>query len=137
MHKKYNNQGFTLIEVIVVIVLVGLVVAYIAPQMLGRADDAKRKAAELQLQKVSNAIEVFKFEVGRYPSTLVELVRKPDQAPDWQGPYLQQKKQLLDPWQRQLSYRQPGEHGRFDLFSLGADGQPEGTGDAADITHWD
>ena len=137
MHKKYNNQGFTLIEVIVVIVLVGLVVAYMAPQMLGRADDAKRKAAELQLQKVSNAIEVFKFEVGRYPSTLDDLLRKPDQAPGWQGPYLQQKKQLLDPWQRQLSYRQPGEHGRFDLFSLGADGQSEGTGDAADITHWD
>ena len=87
MHKKYNNQGFTLIEVIVVIVLVGLVVAYMAPQMLGRADDAKRKAAELQLQKVSNAIEVFKFEVGRYPSTLDDLLRKPDQAPGWQGPY--------------------------------------------------
>ena len=137
MNKSNNNQGFTLIEVIVVIVLVGLVVAYVAPQMLGRADDAKRKAAELHIQKVSNAIEVFKFEVGRYPNTLDDLIRKPDQAPGWQGPYIQQQKQLLDPWKRQLGYRQPGEHKRFDLFSLGADGQPEGTGDAADITNWD
>ena len=83
-----HARGFTLIEIIVVIVLVGLVVSYVAPQLLDRADEAKRKAAELQLQKVSNAIEVFKFEVGRYPQQLSELVRQPERTKGWQGPYL-------------------------------------------------
>jgi general secretion pathway protein G len=134
--QPYRIQGFTLIEVIVVIVLVGLIVSYVAPQMLGRADEAKRQAAELQLQQVSNAIEVFQFEVGRYPKTLSELIRKPEQTTGWQGPYLKQARQLQDPWQRELVYRYPGEHGTFDLFSLGADGQPQGDGEAADITNW-
>lgn len=137
MPPTIHQRGFTLIEVIVVIVLIGLLVAYVAPQLLGRADDAKRKAAELQIEKVSGAIEVFKFEVGRYPASLKELIKQPSNASGWQGPYLKKQKQLQDPWKQELAYRYPGEHGTYDLLSYGGDGQPGGEGDAADISNWE
>jgi len=137
MYSKVRHRGFTLIELIVVITVLSLLMVVVAPQMFERADDAKHKAAQIQIDKVGNAIELYKLEVGRFPETLEDLVRKPDNADNWKGPYLKKKALLQDPWERDLVYVQPGEHGRFDLLSLGSDGQPGGEAENADITSWD
>lgn len=132
-----RHKGFTLIEVIVVIALLGLLLAYIAPEMFGRADDAKRKAAGIQLEKVSASIDLYKLEVGRYPESLQDLLQQPASAKNWKGPYLKKRSLLQDPWSNELVYRYPGEHGRYDLLSHGSDGQLGGDEDGADITSWE
>jgi len=138
MLQHARQRGFTLIEVIVVIALVALLMAYVAPNLLNRADDAKRKTAGLQLEKISSSIELYKLEVGRFPETLSDLVEKPGGNSDnWKGPYLKKKSLLKDPWGNELNYQQPGEHGAFDLLSYAGDGQLGGEGDNADITSWE
>jgi len=131
-----RQHGFTLIEVIVVIALLGLLMAYVAPEMFGRADQAKRKAASIQLEKIGAAVELYKLETGYFPQRLDELVTRPTGMANWRGPYLKKKSLLKDPWDRALVYTQPGAHGRFDLLSLGGDGEPGGEGDAADVVSW-
>jgi len=137
MHSKARQRGFTLIELIVVITVLSLLMVVVAPQMFERADDAKRKAAQIQIDKVGNTIELYKLEVGRFPQTLEDLVQKPSDTENWKGPYLKKKALLKDPWERDLVYVYPGEHGRFDLLSLGSDGQRGGEGENADITSWE
>jgi len=131
------QRGFTIIELIVVIAILSLLAVYVAPQLFGKADEAKRKAAGIQVEKVSSSIELYKLEVGRFPADLQDLVKAPSGVDNWEGPYLKKSSLLLDPWDRKLVYVQPGEHGRFDLYSLGSDGEPGGEGDAADVTNWE
>jgi len=129
--------GFTLIELIVVIALVAVLAAVVAPNLLGKASEANRKSALVQLEKIGSVVELYRLETGRYPEELIDLVEQPQGMDRWQGPYLRKRSQLLDPWGNELALKVPGEKGAFDIVSLGADGQPGGEGDGADISNWD
>lgn len=140
--KKHNSiknkySGFTLIEIIVVIALIGLLAAYIAPDLIGKADDTKYKSARLHLEKVSSAIDLYKLETGSYPKNLKDLVRKPDTQENWNGPYIRREASLNDPWGNSLTYNIPGSSHSFDLLSFGSDGKPGGDGNNADISIWE
>ena len=129
--------GFTLIELIVVIALVAVLAAVVAPNLLGKASEANRKSALVQLEKISSAVELYRLETGRYPEELIDLVEQPQGLDRWQGPYIRKRSQLLDPWGNELAMKVPGEKRAFDIVSYGGDGQPGGEGDGADITNWD
>lgn len=129
--------GFTLIELIVVIALVAVLAAVVAPNLLGKASEANRKSALVQLEKISSVVELYRLETGRYPEELIDLVEQPQGMDRWQGPYLRKHSQLLDPWGNELALKVPGEQGAFDIVSYGGDGQPGGEGDGADISNWD
>lgn len=137
MPKSARLSGFTLIELIVVIALVAVLAAVIAPNLLGKATEANRKSAGIQLEKVANAIELYRLETGRYPEEMTDLVKKPQGVERWNGPYIRKMSQLKDPWGHELVLQQPGENGPFDVISYGSDGQPGGEGDDADITSWE
>jgi general secretion pathway protein G len=138
-----GRVGFTLIEILVVITVIGLLAALVGPRILGRVSEAKSATAKAQLELLSVALDNYRLDNGSYPTTeqgLVALQEKPtrDPAPlNWRGPYL--KRTIpADPWGKPYVYRSPGEHdpGGNDLSSLGKDGQPGGEGEDADITSW-
>ena len=136
-----KNQGFTLIEIIVVVVIIGILATLVAPQFLGRTDDARIVKAQNDIQALESALDLYKLDNYTYPTTdqgLEALVEKPsiDPAPaNWkQGGYV--KKLSKDPWQRDYLYLNPGEHGEIDIYSLGADGIEGGEGPNADIGNW-
>ncbi len=138
-----NNRGFTLIEIMVVIAILALLAALVAPKIMGRSDDAKIADAKVQIKNLETALKLYKLDNGVYPSTeqgLAALVEKPTvgQLPKnykAEG-YLESKKVPKDPWGNDFAYLSPGEHGDFDLYSLGADGVKGGEGKNADIESW-
>lgn len=142
MIKKVPQQGFTLIEIMVVVVIIGVLAALIVPSVLGRADEARVTAAKTDLRAIANALDLYKLDNYDYPSTdqgLEALVSKPTGQPEplnW-NPDGYLKKLPKDPWKRDYIYISPGTHGAFDLYSLGADGREGGEGYAADILSWD
>ena len=131
-------KGFTLVEVLVVVVIIGVLAAMIVPQIVGRTGEARRNTARHQLSQVENAIQTFYLDYDRYPNELEELVNQPADISDerWSDPPLRGR-DLDDPWGNRLQYRYPGQHGTFDLYSYGADGQDGGEGDNAPITNWE
>lgn len=137
--KMRNKDGFTLIELLVVMIIIGLLAALVGPRFIRQEEKAKIKATKAQIELLSTALDTFRLDVGRYPTTeegLEALRTKPGALDRWDGPYL--KKDLpLDPWGKAYVYRSPGEHGPFDIVSYGADGAPGGEGDNRDITSWD
>ena len=137
--ERKRNKGFTLIELMVVLVILGLLAALVAPRVLNRLGQSKQKIARTQIEMLSSALDQFKLDTGRYPTTeegLEALIKDPG-VPGWNGPYLKKNKIPKDPWGRDFIYKCPGEHGDFDLYSLGADGKPGGTGENADIVSWE
>lgn len=131
-------RGFTLLELLVVLVVLGLLAGLVAPKYFNQIGKSEAKAARAQIEGLAKALDLYRLDTGRYPSTeegLASLVTSPGSDPKWGGPYLQ-KKVPLDPWGRRYAYAAPGEHGEYDLFSLGRDGQPGGDGDNADVTSW-
>lgn len=141
-HKR--NAGFTLLEIIVVVFILSLLAAIVAPKIIGRTDDAKIDAAKVQIRNIETALKLFKMDSGFYPDTqqgLESLTVKPETgrvpAKYREGGYLEQKKIPLDPWGNAYIYVSPGIHGDYDLISLGADGKEGGSGKDADITSWD
>jgi len=136
MSTPARATGFTLIELIVVIALVAVLAAVVAPNLLGKASDANRKSAAIQLEKIANTVELYRLETGRYPETLEDLVNKPAGVERWSGPYVRKQSQLKDPWGYELVLQRPGENGPFDVISYGGDGRPGGEGDDADIYSW-
>src|SRR5215831_6498546 len=132
--------GFTLVELLVVMVILGLLAALVVPAYLGRERKARSQAARTQIELFGTALDTFRLDVGRYPSTqegLASLRQRPFGTDRWDGPYLK-KDTPADPWGRPYYYRSPGEGGRpYDLFSYGADGAPGGDGDNRDVTSWE
>ena len=136
--KKYRKgqRGFTLVELLLVLVILALIAGLVLPGIIGKAESAKAKAASSQISRISMSVESFYLDTGRTPSSLDELVNEPSGAKGWNGPYI--KNSLLkDPWGRTYQYRVPGEHGDFDIQSFGADGQQGGEKNNADISSWE
>ncbi|MDO3722095.1 type II secretion system major pseudopilin GspG [Marinobacter sp. chi1] len=140
--RSARQQGFTLIEIMVVMVILGLLVAIVAPNIMGRSDQAKVTVAETQLSNIANALDLYRLDNSQYPSTqqgLEALVTKPSGSPEpknW-NPDGYLKSVPEDPWGAEYQYVSPGTEGPYDLYSYGADGQEGGEGDAADITVWE
>ncbi len=131
-------RGFTLLELLVVMVIIGLLAGYVGPKFFGQIGKSEVKAARAQIDALQKSLDQYRLDVGRYPSTeqgLAVLVTKPADEPKWQGPYLA-KAVPKDPWGNDYQYRAPGEHGEYDLLSLGKDGRPGGEGEDADLTSW-
>lgn len=130
--------GFTLLELLVVMVIVGLLAGYVAPRFFSQIGKSEVKVARAQIDGLGKALDQYRLDVGHYPGTeqgLKALNEPPPNESKWAGPYLK-KGVPDDPWGHSYGYRQPGEHGDYDLFSYGKDGQPGGTGEAGDIVNW-
>jgi general secretion pathway protein G len=137
-HGRRGARGFTLLELLVVLVILGLLVGVVAPRFFGQVGKSEVKVATAQIRALEDALDQYRLDVGRYPTTeqgLAALTTQPTGEARWQGPYLK-KAVPNDPWGNAYQYRSPGEHGELDLFSHGKDGQPGGTGEAADIVNW-
>ena len=133
-----KSKGFTLIELLIVMVILGLLAALVAPRMFGKVGTSRQKAAKAQISFFETALDTYRLDVGKYPTTaqgLQALRVKPDGVERWAGPYLP-KEVPSDPWGKPYKYVSPGEHGDYDIISLGADGNPGGEGEDSDIVSW-
>ena len=131
-------KGFTLLELLVVMVIIGLLAGYVGPKYFSQIGKSEVKATRAQLDAFGKALDQYRLDTGHYPSTemgMNALMVKPANEPKWDGPYLT-KALPADPWGNAYQYRQPGEHGDYDLFSYGKDGQAGGEGENADINNW-
>ena len=136
--KGSSERGFTLVEILVVITIIGLIMALVGPRVLHYLTESKAKAAKIQIESLGSALDLFYLDVGRYPSSsegLPSLTQRPGNITGWNGPYLRGAVVPSDPWGHPYVYRSPGQHGTYDIISYGADGQEGGTGTAADITN--
>jgi general secretion pathway protein G len=137
--RRVGEGGFTLVEILVVITIIGLIMALVGPRVLNYLAESKVKTARIQIQSFGSALDLFYLDAGRYPSSaegLAVLVQPSGGIAAWNGPYLKGGNVPNDPWGKPYVYRSPGEHGVYDLVSYGADGQEGGAGTAADITSW-
>ncbi|HEX6828426.1 MAG TPA: type II secretion system major pseudopilin GspG [Burkholderiales bacterium] len=133
-----RNAGFTLLELLVVMVILGLLVGYVAPKYFAQVGKSEVKTARAQIEALEKALDIYRLDIGHYPTTeqgLAALNTRPQNEPKWSGPYLK-KEVPLDPWGRPYVYKTPGEKGGdFDLMSFGKDGKPGGDGENADLTN--
>jgi general secretion pathway protein G len=141
-HAKHNKRasGFTLIELLVVLVILGLLAGLVGPNVMKYVGSSKVEVAKAQLEDLAAGLDLFKLDVGRYPSSdegLRVLVEGQDTILGWNGPYLRKKRVPLDPWNNEYVYAMPGQGNEFDLISLGADGEAEGSGEDADLSAWE
>lgn len=130
-----TQRGFTLVELLLVLVILALIGGLVLPGIIGKAEGAKVKAASSQIDRLSMAVESFYLDTGKTPESLEELINESGVA-GWNGPYVKTSS-LKDPWGREYVYRYPGEHGDFDIYSYGADGSPGGEDKNADINSWE
>ncbi|MBZ0224346.1 MAG: type II secretion system major pseudopilin GspG [Dokdonella sp.] len=134
-----DNRGFTLIEILVVVVILGILAAIVVPKVMDRPGEARIVKAHQDISSIGSALNLYKLDNYAYPSTeqgLEALIAKPTGQPEaanWKGPYLQARSVPKDPWGRPYQYASPGQHGDFDISSFGADGKPGGEGEAADV----
>jgi general secretion pathway protein G len=137
---KRATRGFTLIELLVVLAIIGLLAGLVGPQVIKHLGESKTKAARLQIEELAASLDMYRLDVGRYPPSdegLLSLIEQPASAKFWNGPYLRKKKVPLDPWNNPYHYVAPGQHGKFDVFSLGADGAEGGEGEDQDVLSWE
>ena len=135
---RRGEAGFTLVEMLVVITIIGLIMGLVGPRVLSFLGDSKVKAAKLQIESFSSSLDLFYLDVGRYPTGsegLTALTERPGNAAIWNGPYLKTGAVPLDPWGHVYTYRAPAEHGPYEIVSFGSDGQEGGSGTAADISN--
>ena len=135
---KNKQGGFTLMELLVVLAILGLLMSLVGPRVLNQLGGAKTKTAAIQIKDLEQALEMYKLDVGRFPSTsegLAALTAKPGGATGWNGPYLKSDVPL-DPWKREYNYKYPGERSELDIFTYGQNGTPGGEGEDADVGNW-
>lgn len=137
---KRSQTGFTLLELLVVLGIIAMLAGIVGPKIMQHMGEAKVKTAKVQIEDLSATLDMYKLDVGSYPTTeqgLQALVKEPEGAGRWNGPYLKKSKVPLDPWQQEYRYVSPGEHGKFDLTSLGADAKEGGEGEDRDLNSWE
>jgi general secretion pathway protein G len=139
-----DNRGFSLIELMVVVIILGILAMYIGPKLMGRTEQAKETQARVQMESLETALKLYKLDNGFYPSTeqgLQALIEQPESAPmpkKWRkGGYLEKNKVPKDPWGNEFIYLSPGVHGDFDIVSFGADGTSGGEDEGKDINSWE
>ena len=135
-----RHRGFTLVELLVVLAILGLLAGLVGPQVMKFLGSSKSKTAKLQIDDLSSTLDLYRLELGRYPTDsegLNSLVENPGGLSGWNGPYLKKGQVPKDPWGFDYQYRFPGEHGSFDIWSLGADNREGGEGENADIKSWE
>ncbi len=133
-----NARGFSLIELLIVMIILGLLASLVGPRMFGKLGMAKQKTAKTQIEMLMTALDSYRLDVGKYPASQDGLEALVNGAADkWDGPYLPKGKEVpKDPWENDYIYQNPGEHGEVDIISLGADGQSGGDGEDADVGSW-
>ena len=135
--RRRAEQGFTLLELLVVLAIMGMLAAIIAPQVIKYLGTSRTQTAKVQVQNVMQGLELFRVDVGRYPTQqegLIALVNPTPSAPNWNGPYLKKESALQDPWGNPYIYQIPGQHGEVDVYSLGQDKAPGGTGESMPLS---
>ncbi len=128
-----------MIELLVVLAILGLLIGLVTPQVMKYLGRAKTDTARVDIQNIESALDLFRLDMARYPTEqegLDALVNKPAGLEQWQGPYIKQRVSPIDPWGHPYHYKVPGEHGEYDLYTLGADDAPGGTGEDQDLTNW-
>ena len=139
-HIKNNTEsGFTLLELLVVLGIIAMLAGIVGPQVMKHMGESKTKAAKVQIEDLAATLDMYKLDLGSYPTSeegLNALIESPEGAKRWNGPYLSKSKIPLDPWQNEYRYVSPGEHGKFDLFTFGADNKEGGEGEDQDIVSW-
>lgn len=136
---RRGERGFTLVELLVVLLILGLIAMFAVPQVIKYLGGAKTDAARIQVQNLSTILDLYRLEIGRYPTSdegLNALLEAPADAPQWNGPYVRNPKMIVDPWGTPYRYQFPGRHGEFDVFSLGSDDAEGGDGESQDVTSW-
>jgi general secretion pathway protein G len=142
MKQQYTTTqtGFTLLEMLVVLGLIAMLAGMVGPQVMKHMVEGKIKAAKVQIEDFSQTLDMYKLDVGSYPTSeqgLNALVEQPGDVQRWNGPYLRKSKIPLDPWNNEYKYTAPGEHGKFDIMSMGADGKEGGEAEDQDIVSWE
>lgn len=137
MCARYPAAGFTLLELLVVLAILGLIASFAAPRIFKALSGAESDAARVQIENLGTGIDLYRLEVGRYPPDLEALIRKPVGVDKWNGPYLKKEVIPKDPWGNDFVYRQPGEHGPYDLYTLGADNTEGGKDANKDVVSWE
>ncbi len=137
--QRRSTRGFTLVELLVVLAILGLLAGLVGPQVMKFLGSSKTKTTRLQIEDLGATLDLYRLETGRYPSSaegLEALVSDPGNVPSWNGPYLKKGQVPKDPWGNEYQYRSPGENGPYDIWSLGADGQEGGEGENQDVRSW-
>ena len=137
---RSKQSGFTLLEMLVVLGIIGILAGLVGPKVMEKFEQSQIKAAKVQIEELAQTLDTYKLDVGSYPTTdqgLEALITAPDGAQRWNGPYLSKSKVPLDPWNQEYKYASPGEHGKFDISSMGPDGKEGGEGSEQDIVSWE
>lgn len=136
---RRHERGLTLIELLVVLLILSMIAAFAVPQVMKYVGGARSDAAAIQVGQLGSILDLYRLDMGRYPRTdegLQALLEAPSDSERWNGPYVKKANSLIDPWGRPYEYISPGDHGEYDLFTLGADGLDGGAGEDADVTSW-
>jgi general secretion pathway protein G len=139
MKYKSNEDGFTLLELLVVLAILGLLAAIVGPQVIRYLGSSKTQSAQVQAKNIAASLQLFRLDAGRYPTNaegLSALIKAPAALPVWNGPYLPDASAITDPWGKPYLLRVPGQNGEVDVYSLGSDGTPGGSGEARDVGNW-
>ena len=138
-NRRRRERGLTLIELLVVLLILSLIAAFAVPRVMKYLGGARSDSAAIQIGRLGGILDLYRPDMGRYPGTddgLLALFEPPMEAGRWNGPYLKKENSLIDPWGEPYEYLAPGDHGEYDLFTLGADGRDGGDGEDADVTSW-